>query len=97
MSANKTVRVGQIGAGRIGQIHAEHLSYRVPGAELVAIADVNLAAAQKCAERFRIPAASSDPKDILNNPNVDAVIICSSTDTHAQFIEEAATAKAMAA
>jgi len=92
MSAMKTVRVGQIGAGRIGQIHAEHLSYRVPGAEIVAIADVNLAAAQKLAERLRIPKASSDPKDIFNNANVDAVIICSSTDTHAQFIEDAAAA-----
>src|SRR5258708_38363803 len=85
---SKNVRVGMIGAGRIGQLHGEHLAYRVPGVELVAIADVNRAAAEKLADRLKIPTVSEKPSDIFGNPQADAVIICSSTDTHAQFIGE---------
>ena len=43
----KILRIGVIGAGRIGKIHAENLATRIPGAEVVAIADVNLAAAHE--------------------------------------------------
>lgn len=86
------VRVGLIGAGRIGQVHAEHLAYRVPGVELVAVSDVNLAAAQKLADRYRIAGVFDKPQDIFTHPQIDAVVICSSTDTHAQFIEDAAAA-----
>jgi myo-inositol 2-dehydrogenase/D-chiro-inositol 1-dehydrogenase len=88
----KTIRVGMIGAGRIGQIHSENLASRVPDVEIVAIADVNRAAADKTAARFKIPTVTDKPQDIFNNANLDAVIICSSTDTHAQFIEAAAAA-----
>ncbi len=84
------IRIGLIGAGRIGQVHAEHLAHRVPGVELVAIADVNVAAAQKLADRHRIAGVFDKPADIFAHPQIDAVVICSSTDTHAQFIEDAA-------
>lgn len=90
---SKVTRVGIIGAGRIGQVHAEHLAYRVPGAEIVALADINPAAAQKLADRLKIPNVSNDPQDVLNHSDIEAVIICSSTDTHAQFIEAAAATK----
>lgn len=86
------VRVGVIGAGRIGQVHTEHLCYRIPEAEVLAVADVNKAAAESCAARFNIATASDDPQMILGNPAIDAVIICSSTDTHASFVEQAAAA-----
>ncbi len=86
------VRVGVIGAGRIGQVHAEHLAFRIPEADVRMVADINKAAAEACAERFHIPAATDNVQDILSNPDIEAVIICSSTDTHAQFIQEAAAA-----
>jgi myo-inositol 2-dehydrogenase/D-chiro-inositol 1-dehydrogenase len=73
------VNVGIIGAGRIGKLHAEHLAYRVPGANIIAIADIFLSAVQ-------------DYREIMENPDIEAVIICSSTDTHARMIEEAAAA-----
>ncbi len=41
-----TLNVGVIGAGRIGKVHTETLTYRIPAARVLAIADVNLAAAQ---------------------------------------------------
>ena len=90
MSSN--VNVGIIGAGRIGRLHAEHLAFRIPAARLVAVSDIYLAAAQKCAADFNVPMASQDHRAIMENPDIEAVVICSSTDTHAQLIEEAAAA-----
>ena len=86
------VNVGVIGAGRIGKLHAEHLAYRVPDANIFAIADIFLEAAEKCAANLQIPSAVKEHREIMENPDIEAVIVCSSTDTHAQMIEEAAAA-----
>ncbi len=86
------INVGLIGAGRIGQLHAEHLAHRIPEASLVAVADVMFEAAQACASRLRIPLAVQDYHSLLKRDEITAVVICSSTDTHAQIIEEAARA-----
>ncbi|MBN1937138.1 MAG: inositol 2-dehydrogenase [Anaerolineae bacterium] len=86
------INVGLIGAGRIGKLHAEHLAYRIPEAGLVAVADVMFEAAQACANSFRVPLAVQDYRSILKRDEIEAVVICSSTDTHAQIIEEAARA-----
>ncbi len=87
-----TVNVGLIGAGRIGRVHAENLAYRIPAANLVAVADIFLEAAEKCAADFQIPSVVQDPQAIFDDEAIDAVVICSSTDTHAQFISDAAAA-----
>jgi myo-inositol 2-dehydrogenase/D-chiro-inositol 1-dehydrogenase len=87
-----TVNIGVIGAGRIGKVHAENLVTRVPGARVLAIADVARAAAEETAARWGIPDVSADYRTILDNPNIQAVVICSATDTHAQMIAEAARA-----
>jgi len=84
------VNVGIIGAGRIGRVHVENLAYHIPEANVVAIADIFVEAAEKCAADFGIPSAAKDHRAILENDQIEAVVICSSTDTHAQFIEEAA-------
>ncbi|MFN8453970.1 MAG: inositol 2-dehydrogenase [Anaerolineae bacterium] len=86
------INLGLIGAGRIGRVHAENISYRIPAARITAVADVFVEAAQKCAADFQIPTVMQDPQQIFADPHIDAVIICSSTDTHAQFIEQAARA-----
>ncbi len=86
------INVGLLGAGRIGRVHAENLAYRIPAVNLIAVADVFLEAAQKMAADYQIPITTQNPQDIFNNDEIDAVVICSSTDTHAQFISEAAKA-----
>jgi myo-inositol 2-dehydrogenase/D-chiro-inositol 1-dehydrogenase len=88
----KSINIGIIGAGRIGRLHAENLRYRIPEAALVAISDIFLEAAEKAAAELGIPAAYRDHRPILDDASVDAVLICSSTDTHALLIEEAAAA-----
>lgn len=86
------IRVGIIGAGRIGRLHAENLTYRIPEATVVAIADVAKQAAEECAHDLGIPRAFEGPTPIFKDRNIDAVLICSSTDTHASLIEQAARA-----
>jgi myo-inositol 2-dehydrogenase/D-chiro-inositol 1-dehydrogenase len=88
----RTINVGLIGAGRIGRVHAENLAYRIPEANLLAVSDVFVEAADRLAAELQVPAAYKDHRAILEDDSIDAVLICSSTDTHAQFIEEAAGA-----
>ncbi len=87
-----TIHIGIIGAGRIGKVHAENLATRVANARVLAIADPAAAEAQQTASRLGIPFALTDYQDILANPDIQAVVICSSTDTHARLITEAARA-----
>jgi len=88
----QVINVGVIGAGRIGRVHAENLAYRIPGVKLVAIADVIVDAAKKLTADLGVPTALKDHQAIMQDKQIDAVVICSSTDTHAQMIEEAAAA-----
>ncbi len=92
MTTNKKLRFGVIGAGRIGKIHAENLATRIPGVEVGTIADIDLKSAQELAVRLHVPVAVDDYHALLSDPNIDAVAICSSTDTHAKIIIEAARA-----
>ena len=86
------MKVGIIGAGRIGKVHAETLAFRLPEARTLAIADVNREAAHALATRCGIPTVSNSSKEILANSDIEAVLICSSTDTHADLIVQAAQA-----
>jgi myo-inositol 2-dehydrogenase/D-chiro-inositol 1-dehydrogenase len=90
--ANSMLKIGLIGAGRIGKVHAEAICTRVDSAELAAVSDVHFPAAQALAEKWRIPQVHQDHCAILADPSIDAVAICSSTDTHAQIIIDAAQA-----
>jgi myo-inositol 2-dehydrogenase / D-chiro-inositol 1-dehydrogenase len=86
------IKLGVIGAGRIGKVHIATLVQNVPTAEVVAVADVNLVAAQNVAGQFEIKSVYSSFMDVINHPGIDAIVICSSTDTHAQIIIDAAEA-----
>jgi myo-inositol 2-dehydrogenase/D-chiro-inositol 1-dehydrogenase len=87
-----SIRVAVVGVGRIGRLHAENLMVRIPQAELAAVSDIRLEAAEGVAAELSVPAAYEDHRHILEDESVDAVLICSSTDTHAQIIEDCAQA-----
>ncbi len=89
---SKKLKIGIIGAGRIGKLHANNLVNRVPDAELIAISDVYAPAAKELAEKLNVPNWYDDYHKILENPDVEAVFICSSTDTHSPISIEAARA-----
>ena len=90
--SNQILNIAVIGCGRIGRIHAENLAARIPGARLVAVADVIANAAQELASQLHVAKATSDYRELLADAAIDAVAICSSTDTHARIIQEAAAA-----
>lgn len=87
-----TIKLGLIGAGRIGRLHAENLVRCVPEAELLWVADVVPEAARETAERLEVYHWTTDYREVLEDPKVEAVLICTSTDTHAQIIQTAAAA-----
>jgi myo-inositol 2-dehydrogenase/D-chiro-inositol 1-dehydrogenase len=86
------VNVGVIGIGRIGGLHARNLKYQIPGIKVLAVADIFEKSAREVASQLEIPIAEKDYRVLLENKDIDAVVICSSTDTHAQIISEAAQA-----
>ncbi len=75
------VGIGVLGTGRIGRMHAELLAHRVPGAALAAGYDVSESSAAMLGARLGVPVAQSTD-ELLASPQVDAVAICTSTDTH---------------
>lgn len=84
-----TVRFGVLGAGRIGQVHARAIA-SVDGATLVAIAEPVEAAAKAAQAAFGCDLRSID--QIAGSDDIDAVVICTPTDTHADLIEQFARA-----
>ena len=88
----KQLKIGIIGAGRIGSLHAKSIAYNVPTATVAGITDVRPEFAQKVADELGIPKVYASYKDMLADPEVEAVLVCSSTDTHADIAIEAAQA-----
>lgn len=88
----KKLKLGVIGTGRIGKVHIATLVQNVPQAFVVAIADVKLNSANEVAKAFGITSVFSNHMDVINHPEVEAVVICSPTDTHARYIVDAAKA-----
>ncbi|RRN05389.1 inositol 2-dehydrogenase [Bibersteinia trehalosi] len=87
------LKVGIIGAGRIGRVHSESISKYVKGAEIKAISDVKITEELTAwAKSMGIPEVYDDYKKILQDPEIDAVLVCSSTNTHAPISIEAAQA-----
>jgi len=89
---NKKIKVGVIGAGRIGKLHTENILYNIKDAEIKAVADINADKIRDWAFELGIPNVYSDYREIINDNEIDAVLICSSTDTHSRIIIEAAEA-----
>jgi myo-inositol 2-dehydrogenase/D-chiro-inositol 1-dehydrogenase len=84
------VRIGVLGCGRIGRLHAELLARRVAGATLVAVQDVVPSASAALGADLAVPALDT-PADVLA-AGVDAIAICTTTDTHVELITQAAAA-----
>ncbi len=90
--SDQKLHIGIIGAGRIGRVHAETLAFRLPESRILAIADINREAAQAVADRCGIPTVTESSAEIIADARIEAVLICSSTDTHADLIGQAAKA-----
>lgn len=85
----KTVQVAVIGVGRIGKIHLHHLCTQIPSVEVTYLIDPNLEEAKKLAKQYQVPHVSADPNTAFQDLDIQAVIVCSATHTHASLIEKA--------
>ncbi len=83
------LKVGLLGAGRIGWVHAKAITTHA-GSALVAVSDHFPESAEKLAAEFECDARSTD--DIIADPAIDAVLIATSTDTHSDLMEKATQA-----
>lgn len=84
------VNLGIIGFGRIGKVHAESLTKYVPNASLKSVSDPFIdEEGTKYAKSLGVENVYKDHSNILSDPEIDAVLICSSTDTHSKISIEA--------
>ena len=88
----RKINMAVIGTGRMGSVHVANLVRHIPEANLAAICDIRLEVARAVADELGIHRVVRDYHELLEDPGIDAVLIASSTDTHAFIIQDAATA-----
>ena len=87
------MKVGIIGAGRIGKVHIKNISMFVPELEIKTVVDPFMnEQTEAYVKKYGVTNVTKNADDILNDKEIEAVIICSSTDTHSKYIIEAAHA-----
>lgn len=85
----KKLKIGVIGLGRIGQIHLSNLLYHTPEAEVVMVSDISVGA-HVFAHNLGIKNTSTNAYDVINHPEVEAIVICSPTPFHVPYSVAAA-------
>ncbi len=86
------IGVGVIGTGRIGRVHIDHLCQNIPNAEVLSICSLDTDIAKTLSEQYSIPHITTQYNQLLDNSNIDAIVIASSTDTHVEICQAAAHA-----
>ncbi|RPI83260.1 MAG: inositol 2-dehydrogenase [Chloroflexi bacterium] len=86
------MKIAVIGTGRMGSIHTRNLLRSVPEADLVAVCDIRLEVAQSVADELGIQRVVQDYHELLADKDIEAVLIATSTDTHAEIVIDAARA-----
>jgi len=86
------IKMGLIGAGRMGKVFAHTLAFNVAEVDLVAVADAGSKTSEEVAVRFGIECHYMDYHELLKREDIDAVVIATPTSTHAQVIKDAALA-----
>ncbi len=92
MNKSSKIGVGVIGTGRIGTLHIEHLAQNISEAELIAICSLDPSSIESLAKQFNVPKTTNDYTAILADPQVEAVLVASATDTHVEISQAAAKA-----
>jgi inositol 2-dehydrogenase len=91
--ARKKLAIGLIGLGRLGRVYARDLATRIPETRLVAVADPDPAARTQVSEEYEVRAAFAEPEELLDHPEVEAVVIVGPTHTHRAHVIAAAKRK----
>jgi myo-inositol 2-dehydrogenase / D-chiro-inositol 1-dehydrogenase len=88
----RRVKIAVIGTGRMGSVHCRNLVRSIPEADLVAVCDIRLEVAQAVADELGVRRVVRDYKELLADPEIEAILIASSTDTHAFMMKDVAAA-----
>ena len=88
----RKVNIAVIGTGRMGSVHVANLVRNIPEANLVAICDIRLEVAQQVADELGIQRVVKDYHELLQDNEIEAVLIATSTNTHADIITDCAKA-----
>ncbi|MDE0042337.1 MAG: inositol 2-dehydrogenase [Candidatus Poribacteria bacterium] len=92
MNKSSKVGVGVIGSGRIGALHIEHLAQHIPEAELISVCSLDAPGVESLAKQFNIPKTTDDYTALLADPQIEAVLVASATNTHVEMSQAAAQA-----
>ena len=84
------INVAVLGCGRIGEMHARNISLHKL-TSLACVYDINSEFSNKLASDLNVPAVSND-QEIFSNPDIDAILVASATNTHIDFIEKSVAA-----
>ncbi len=87
---NRQVKIAVIGTGRMGSVHTRNIARLIPEAELVAVCDIRLEVAQAVADELGIQRVVQDYHELLTDPEIDAILIATSTNTHAFIMKDVA-------
>ena len=89
---SRKINLAVIGTGRMGSVHVANIVNKVPEANLVAICDIRLDVAQAVADRWGITRVVQDYHELLADETIEAVLIATTTSTHAEVIKDCAKA-----
>lgn len=84
------LKIGLIGAGRMGQVFAHTLAYSISDVELAGVADSRPETARETAERLGVPYHTGDYRQLLQREDIQAVVVATPTSTHAAVLVDAA-------
>jgi myo-inositol 2-dehydrogenase/D-chiro-inositol 1-dehydrogenase len=88
----KRINMAVIGTGRMGSVHVRNIARLIPEANLVAICDIRLEAAEAVAEECGILRVVQDYHELLADKDIDAILIATTTSTHAFILKDVAAA-----
>lgn len=89
---DKKVNLAVIGTGRMGSVHIANLVQHIPEANLCALCDIRLDVAKEISSKHGIDRVVADYHELLDDPSIQAVMIITSTNTHAEIIKDVARA-----
>ena len=85
----KNIKIGAIGLGRLGLKHAENCAFKIPGAELAAICDMNEDKLKEVQKDWNVPYTYTSYDEMIANEELDAVVITSPSHLHTEQIAKA--------
>jgi len=89
---NRKINLAVIGTGRMGSVHVASIVNKVPEANLVAVCDIRMDVAQAVSKQWGITRVVQDYHELLADETVEAVLIATTTSTHAEVIKDCAKA-----